>query len=79
MLLCLEGGEGEGALTKITEGAGYSGARCHVLLQLVLPEDATELPSNWALHSHRLAAILMLVSLAEKDDLWKKLRGKGGG
>lgn len=77
MLLCLEGGKGEGALTKIAEGAGYSGARCHVLLQLVLSEDATELPSNRALHSHKLAAVLMLVSLAEKDDLWKKLRGGG--
>ena len=76
MLLWLEGGEG--ALTKITEGAGYSGARCHVFLQLVLPEDAAQLPPNWTLHPHKLTTTLMLVSLAKDDDLWGERRGEGG-
>ena len=55
--------------TEVTVGAGYSGACCRVSLELVLPQGATELPSNRAAHSSKLTQALMFVPPSKADDL----------
>ena len=56
--------------TEVTVGAGYSGACCRVSLELVLPQGATELPSNRAAHSSKLTQALMFVPPSKADDLF---------
>lgn len=55
--------------TKVTVGAWHSSARCHVSLQLVLPQWATELPSNGAAHSSKLTEALVFIPPSQTNNL----------